>query len=193
MVTFDYLNLVEDRYPSLTNNTNGMDVILCRNVTIYFTPEVTKKVLDRFYNCLTDGAWLIPGASGPNMVFYQDFESRNFPGAVLYQKPAAARAKARPAPAFKPQMPAFKPLAPLVRAPESKPFPGVPDVKKQEKPQPPPPDPYEMALALLEAGQADEALVKLYEKLDQAPGFAPTYYTLAVCRSETLFMHLKRW
>ena len=38
LVTFDYLNLVEDRYPSLANNTNGMDVILCRNVTIYFTP-----------------------------------------------------------------------------------------------------------------------------------------------------------
>jgi len=178
LVTFDYLNLVEDRYPSLTNNTNGMDVILCRNVTIYFTPEVTKKVLGRFYNCLTDGGWLIPGASEPNMVFYQDFQPRNFPGAVLYQKPAAAKAKARPAPVFEPPVPAFKPLAPLVRAPESKPVPGVPDVKKQEKPQPPPPDPYEVALKLLQAGKADEALVKLYEKLDQDPDFAPTYYTL---------------
>ena len=193
MVAFDYLNLVEDRFPSLTNNTNGMDVILCRNVTIYFTPEVTQKVLGRFYNCLTDGGWLIPGASEPNMVFYQDFQSRNFPGAVVYRRQVVAQAKVEPAPVFKPQMPAlkppapaFEPLAPVARAPKSQPFPWAPERKqeagsrKQEgkPPPPPPPDPYEMALALLQAGQADEALVKLYEKLDQDPNFAPTYYTL---------------
>jgi len=183
MVTFDYLNLVEDRYPSLTNNTNGMDVILCRNVTIYFTPEVTQEVLGRFRNCLVDGGWLIPGASEPNMIFYRDFEARNYPGAVLYRKPAATRAKARPAPVFEhvapvfqPPAPAFQPSAPVVSAPKPEPLPRVPDVKKERKP--PPPDPYEAALKLLEAGQADEALVKLYEKLDQDPDFAPTYYTL---------------
>lgn len=192
MVAFDYLNLVEDRYPSLTNNTNGMDVILCRNVTIYFTPEVTQKVLGRFYNCLTDGGWLIPGASEPNMVFYRDFQSRNFPGAVVYQRQVVAQAKVRPAPVFKPQMPvleppapAFEPPRPVARAPKPEPIPWAPglkpDVKEEQKPPlppPPPPDPYEMALALLEAGQMDEALVKLYEKLDQDPDFAPTYYTL---------------
>jgi len=176
MVTFDYLNLVEDRYPSLANNTNGMDVILCRNVTIYFTPEVTQEVLGKFHNCLTDGGWLVPGASEPNMVFYRDFQPRNFPGAVLYQKPTVAQAKARPAPVFRPQPHAFGPLSPVAKAPKPKPFARVPDVKKEQKP--PPPDPYQMALALLQAGQVDEALVKLYEKLDQDPDFAPTYYTL---------------
>ena len=193
MVTFDYLNLVEDRYPSLANNTNGMDVILCRNVTIYFTPEVTREVLGRFRCCLVDGGWLIPGASEPNMVFYRDFKSRNFPGAVIYRKPAVVKAKARPAPVFQTPAPAldrpataFKPLTPVARALSPKPLPRVPDVKKEKKPLPPlgeglptePPDPYEKALALLQAGQVDEALVKLYEKLDQDPNFAPTYYTL---------------
>ena len=38
MVTFSYLNLVEDSYPSLSNCTNAMDVIFCRNVLMYFAP-----------------------------------------------------------------------------------------------------------------------------------------------------------
>ncbi|MDE2258962.1 MAG: protein-glutamate O-methyltransferase CheR, partial [Betaproteobacteria bacterium] len=37
MVTFSYLNLAEDAYPSLVNNTNAMDVIFCRNVLMYFS------------------------------------------------------------------------------------------------------------------------------------------------------------
>ena len=31
MVTFAYLNLAEDIYPSPLNNTNAMDLIFCRN------------------------------------------------------------------------------------------------------------------------------------------------------------------
>ncbi len=170
MVTFDYLNLVDDYYPSLSNNTNAMDVILCRNVTIYFNSEVTQQVVGRFYKCLTNGGWLIPGASEPNMVFYQDFEPGNFPGAVVYRKPAVAKAKVRPA--F-----VFEAPAPVVKAPKPEPFPRVLVRKKEDKP-PPPPDSYEEALTLLQAGRVDEALTKLYEKLDQDPSFVPTYYTL---------------
>ena len=162
MVTFEYLNLVENCYPSLANNTNGMDVIICRNVTIYFSPEVTRQVVTRFYNSLTDGGWLIPGASEPNMVSYQDFEPRNFSGAVVYRKPTAIEAKAIP--------------APVARASAPKPFPLA---SQQVNNAPlPSPDPYQVALELVQAGRMDEALVKLYEKLDQDPDFVPTYYTL---------------
>ncbi len=34
MVTFAYLNLVEDNYPSMLTNTQLMDLVLCRNVLI---------------------------------------------------------------------------------------------------------------------------------------------------------------
>lgn len=169
MVTFEYLNLVENHYPSLANNTNAMDLILCRNVTIYFSPEVTRQVVTRFYNSLTDGGWLIPGASEPNMVFYRDFEPRNFPGAVVYQKLAAIEAKAMPAPVFEAR-------TSVEREYEPKPSSGAPPgVKKAPLPSL---DPYQVALELVQAGRMDEALVKLYEKLDQDPDFVPTYYTL---------------
>ena len=166
MVTFNYLNLVDDYYPSLSNNTNAMDVILCRNVTIYFNSEVTQQVVDRFYKCLTNGGRLVPGASEPNLVFFQNFEPRNYPGAVVYQKPLVAKERERPV---------FT-LRPLVKTPQPEPLPKVPD-KKEGKPSPSP-DPYQAALELLQAGQVDEALVKLYGKLDQDPDFVPTYYAL---------------
>jgi chemotaxis protein methyltransferase CheR len=58
-VTFSYLNLSEDAYPSLTNNTNGMDVILCRNVLMYFTDKSQRKVVEKLYRCLVNGGWLM--------------------------------------------------------------------------------------------------------------------------------------
>ena len=39
-VTFAYLNLAEDVFPSFLTNTAAMDLILCRNVLMYFTPAV---------------------------------------------------------------------------------------------------------------------------------------------------------
>src|SRR5690606_3677293 len=39
-----YLNLSEDRCPSLTAGLWGMDVILCRNVLIYFDRETITRV-----------------------------------------------------------------------------------------------------------------------------------------------------
>ena len=42
-VTFAYLNLVEDTYPSLLTHTHTMDLILFRNVLIYFRPAAAHR------------------------------------------------------------------------------------------------------------------------------------------------------
>jgi chemotaxis protein methyltransferase CheR len=57
-VKFAYLNLGEDAYPSGLNNTNAMDLIVCRNVLMYFTPERAAQVLGRLERSLGDGGWL---------------------------------------------------------------------------------------------------------------------------------------
>jgi len=86
MVTFSLLNLAEDRYPSYETNTMFMDLVLCRNVTIYFPEAVTRMVVDRFYNSLVDGGWLVIGHSEHSMSVYQRFTTRNFPDAILYRR-----------------------------------------------------------------------------------------------------------
>ncbi len=86
MVSFAYLNLAEDPYPALMNNTVAFDLILCRNVTIYFTLDTTQRVVDQFYEALIERGWLVVGHSEPSLVVYARYEPHNYPGAVLYQK-----------------------------------------------------------------------------------------------------------
>ncbi len=62
-VEFAYLNLVQDPYPSLSNNTNACDIILCRNVMMYFDADVTARVKRGFYRSLVEGGWFMPSVT----------------------------------------------------------------------------------------------------------------------------------
>lgn len=85
MVTFDYLNLAEDAYPSLISNTRAMDVILCRNVLIYLSVPRTKKVIDHFTDCLVPGGWLSVSATEMSATLFSSFDAVNFPGVTFYR------------------------------------------------------------------------------------------------------------
>jgi chemotaxis protein methyltransferase CheR len=102
-VTFSYLNLAEDAYPSLSNNTNAMDLILCRNVLMYFTPAQAKAVAGNLHGSLLDGGWLVVSPTETSNVLFSRFAAVEFPGAVLYRKAAGAEprviATGHPAPA----------------------------------------------------------------------------------------------
>ncbi|MCK9363791.1 MAG: tetratricopeptide repeat protein [Syntrophales bacterium] len=99
MVTFTYLNLVEDLYPLPLNNTNAMDLIFCRNVLMYFTPERAVQVGQRLYNSLVDDGWLMVGASELSQFTFPQFASVHFPGAIVYRKETG---KSRPSEVFRP-------------------------------------------------------------------------------------------
>jgi len=86
MVTFQYLNMAEDVYPSPLNNTNAMDLIFCRNVLMYFAPERTGQITKNLYRSLVDGGWLMVGASELSGQIFPQFTSVNFPGATAYRK-----------------------------------------------------------------------------------------------------------
>ncbi|OGR07380.1 MAG: hypothetical protein A2511_07800 [Deltaproteobacteria bacterium RIFOXYD12_FULL_50_9] len=86
MVDFSYLNLVEDFYPSLPSGTNAMDVIFCRNVLMYFTPEFARKVVECFYRSLVDEGWLIVSPCEASQVLFSQFKAVSFQDAVLYRK-----------------------------------------------------------------------------------------------------------
>jgi chemotaxis protein methyltransferase CheR len=88
MVTFAYLNLAEDNYPSSLNNTNAMDIIFCRNVLMYFAPERARQVGQGLFSSLTDGGWLMVGASELSQHLFPQFASVKFPGAIVYRKEA---------------------------------------------------------------------------------------------------------
>lgn len=89
-VTFSYLNLADDVYPSLLNNTNALDVIFCRNVLMYFTAERAQEVVRNLYRSLVDGGWLIVSPVETSNVLFSSFSAIQFPGVVVYRKIAGA-------------------------------------------------------------------------------------------------------
>lgn len=86
MVTFNYLNLAQDIYPSVFNNTNAMDVIFCNNVLMYFKPDAAKKALERLYLCLVDGGVLAITPAEASHLITSIFEKINLNGTILYKK-----------------------------------------------------------------------------------------------------------
>lgn len=95
MVKFDYLNLVDDSYPQLENSTKDLDMILCRNVTIYFEADTTIRVVNRFYECLKDRSYLAVGHAEPSSLIYDAYMPEIYPDAVLYRKDTSAKREAR--------------------------------------------------------------------------------------------------
>lgn len=65
LVTFDYLNLNDDAYPSIFNGTNSQDLILCRNVLIYFDSGKITSLMRKLSACLVPDGYLLLGASDP--------------------------------------------------------------------------------------------------------------------------------
>lgn len=120
-VTFSHLNLAEDVYPSLPSNTNAMDVILCRNVLMYFTAERARQVAANFHRSLVDGGWLIVSPTETSNTLFSPFSAVQFPGAVLYRR-AGGAAPRLAAIEYQPPAPqilfAPEPVAPQAELPE---------------------------------------------------------------------------
>jgi chemotaxis protein methyltransferase CheR len=86
MVRFAPLNLVEDVYPALANETNAMDVIFCRNVLMYFTPHQARKVIENLHRAQIDDGWLITGSGELSHLSSGPYVPESFQGLTHYRK-----------------------------------------------------------------------------------------------------------
>ncbi len=86
MVDFSIVNLAEDIYPSVINNTNAMDLIFCRNVLMYFTTVQAARAIRRLYNSISDNGFLIVSPSETSRVLFTQFEPVSINGMILYRK-----------------------------------------------------------------------------------------------------------
>jgi chemotaxis protein methyltransferase CheR len=95
IVDFGYQNLIKEPYPlSLMGN---WDIIFCRNVTIYFRIESTRRVVRNFFDSLNEGGYLFIGHSETLTSISDDFEAVEVGGVFLYRKkPAPPRRLVRP-------------------------------------------------------------------------------------------------
>jgi len=85
MVRFEYFNLIREPYP-LTKMGNYWDIILCKNVTIYFKIDSTKRVIHDFYQSLRDGGSLFIGMSESLFQISDEFNLVEHDNCFLYKK-----------------------------------------------------------------------------------------------------------
>mgnify|MGYP000141382845 CR=1 FL=1 len=182
MVTFAELNLALPVYPSAANGTAGLDVILCRNVLMYFTVEQRRKVIQRFRACLADGGWLVVSPSEASADLFEGFAATSYPDAIHYQKRerGAAPVAALPVAALAPQ-----PAAPKARrAPVRRPPPVTAAPEREPAASAEPSDAIDairpQVLRLLEAGEADKARRCLQQILFLAPVDIAGHYLMGV-------------
>lgn len=85
LVTFSYLNLID---PYKTRFLGKMDVILCRNVLIYFDGASRKKVIDNFYDRLVNSGYLLLGHAESLINISTAFTLKHFKNDMVYLKPS---------------------------------------------------------------------------------------------------------
>lgn len=88
LVKFQNLNLLQESLTQHKSELQDIDLILCRNVFIYFDKAAIAKVLDKFYHALQPEGYLITGHAE---LFGQDlsqFQTKVFPESLVYQRQA---------------------------------------------------------------------------------------------------------
>lgn len=107
-VSFQYHNLVAD--PPLVRGTPPFDLILCRNVMIYFNAAVVRAIVGSLYDCLAEGGWLLVGHAEPGADVFRAFRHTASPG--VYQKIAGSREPVEAAPVCLPAPPVVRSAPP---------------------------------------------------------------------------------
>jgi chemotaxis protein methyltransferase CheR len=82
-VSFAYHNLASG--PALPGGGH-FDIILCRNVTIYFGSAMVRRVVANFFDALADGGWLLVGHSEPNAETFARYTTVCEGGTTAYRK-----------------------------------------------------------------------------------------------------------
>lgn len=86
-VTFAEANLAADSAPEFPSEAANMDVILCRNLLIYFTAEQGQKLVAKLHSALAPGGCLAVSPSEFSQYLFSRFVPMNFPGTMLYRRP----------------------------------------------------------------------------------------------------------
>lgn len=86
LVTFHQNNLLADAFPQVGGPIFEIDLILCRNVFIYFSPNSVDQVLGKFVQTLTPQGFLVTGHAELQGRPLQSLRPLSFPESVVYQR-----------------------------------------------------------------------------------------------------------
>jgi chemotaxis protein methyltransferase CheR len=176
LARFEAQNLMSLLDGTASLSLTDYDLILCRNVLIYFHADVVQAVVRALAARLRPGGWLLLGHAEPNPAFAAFLHPVSLPGTAAYRRlddDDEAPAAPEPPPAAWEPLPV--PAAPLPLPPTPEPPPPVRAVVPRPAPAPEPAMPAEpesplAALrALADAGDLDGGWQACREALRAAP------------------------
>ena len=88
MVRFATHNLAEDRFPGPASGEAPIDLLLCRNVLLYFAPPKVLAVLDRMANAIGTQGWLVLGPAEIPAVPVPGLHAVHFGNAIFHRRQA---------------------------------------------------------------------------------------------------------
>ncbi|BAQ66042.1 protein-glutamate O-methyltransferase CheR [Geminocystis sp. NIES-3709] len=96
LVKFHQINLARDIMPRLDSDLHDMDLIICRNVFIYFTESAIAHVIEKFFNTLKPNGYLMTGHAELTNNHVKAFQAKLFTESVVYQRRSGEFAHAQP-------------------------------------------------------------------------------------------------
>lgn len=95
-VGFAPANLVDGPYAAAAEG-GGFDLVLCRNVLIYFEPETIRRVAQWLFLALNEGGFLVTAPADPPLWDHAPFETQATAAGVFYRRPERAQSREREA------------------------------------------------------------------------------------------------
>lgn len=149
----------------------SIDIISCQNVTIYFSVDVVRSLMARFFDVLTPGGYLFLGFSETLWRIFDRFETVEVAGAFVYRKPVPRVFGLKPRPLVR-ERKGTRELRPLERkgTRELRPTALESTAVQRERPAPVRRQPvaeqqhmadFERGMAQFRAGALDDALATL--------------------------------
>lgn len=151
-VTFRRLNLACDDYPSPASGVGAMDLILCRNVLVYFDPRTVSAVARRLFDSLAPEGCLLTAASDPPLAEFAPFEAEINRSGVVYRRAAVT-----------PSAPVTVPVP--VNSERHQPLFAGPAVRPSALP---PTEQSQPATSAVDKNSSDEDLIKALRKMARA-------------------------
>lgn len=183
MVTFRKFNLVSEAFPDFGSELHDMDLILCRNVFIYFDSAAVSSVAEKMAATLTEGGYLMTAHTELIGQRIAELKSRLFAEGVVYQRhlhlPATVTLPPLPVLPFLPAEPPVRIVPPR----EVHVSPGAAVLERKMQAPQPSPNPA-VALAASARGYADRGEYELAEQMCRQalaadPLAAAPYFLLA--------------
>ncbi|WP_369058513.1 CheR family methyltransferase [Caulobacter sp. 73W] len=181
LVRFERANLLTLLTGDAPLEWSEFDLILCRNVLIYFHTTTVDALVEAMGERMSGGGWLLVGHAEPNPNFARALEPISLPGTAAYRKPAEGETYEPPA---LPGTIVFEPPAVLIDPPEPAPtprfIPKAPPPALAPAPAPAASPPLEQTFAAIQAaadaGRYDDALAQCRKAIGERPEAAELHF-----------------